>query len=42
MGADKITSKILDDAKKTDEIKGTISFWPLIKTDDEKYNRIIG
>ena len=37
--ADKQIQNYVDDAKKTDELKGTISFWPLIKTDDGKYIR---
>jgi len=37
--ANKQIQNYVDDAKKTDEIKGTISFWPLIKTDEGKFIR---
>lgn len=37
--ANKQILRYIDDAKKTDEAEGTISFWPLIQTDEGKWIR---
>ena len=37
--ADKQIQNYVKDAQKTDELKGTISFWPLIQTDDGEWIR---
>lgn len=37
--ADKQIQHYLDDAKKTDELEGTISFWPLMQTDEGNFIR---
>lgn len=37
--ADKQIQNYVKDAEKTDEAKGTISFWPLIQTDEGKWIR---
>jgi len=37
--ADTQIQNYVNDAKKTDEVKGTISFWPLIQTDDGEWIR---
>ena len=37
--ANKQIQNYLDDTKKTNELKGTVSFWPLIKSEDGKWIR---